>query len=209
MHHSGGATKRADAVTNRARILEVAQSVFAECGLELEMSEVAARANLGVGTLYRHFANREDLLRAIVRRAIDDALAHLRSALASAADDPVASLQALVSAGLHVQQQYRPLFAVMRDPRLAKLLDPSYGQTMRTQFLETVREMIDHGIKAGIFRDDLDQEMAAATILGSFTSAFDLLGTRCSLDELAQRLSPLLLTMVTGKTEKESFRGGA
>jgi AcrR family transcriptional regulator len=176
MQHSKGSTKRADAVTNRARILEVAQSVFAERGLELEMNEVAARAHLGVGTLYRHFANREDLLRAIVRRSVDDALAQLRSALTSAADDPVASLQALVSTGLHVQQQYRPLFVVMRDPRLAKLLDPSYGQTIRSQFLETVRDMIDHGIKAGIFRDDLDQEMAAATIIGSFTSAFDLRG---------------------------------
>ena len=194
-------TKRTDAVTNRARILEVAQSVFAECGLELEMNEVAARAHLGVGTLYRHFANREDLLRAIVRRAVEDALAQLRSALASAPDDPRASLQALVSAGLHVQQQYRPLFAVMRDPRLAKLSDPSYGQAIRTQFLEIPREMIDHGIKAGIFRDDLDQELAAAMIMGSFTSAFDLLGTRCSLDELAQRLSHLLLTMFTRQTE--------
>src|SRR6202022_3230081 len=79
MHQAGGSTKRADAVTNRARILDVAQSVFAECGLELEMGEVASRANLGVGTLYRHFANREDLLRAIVRHTIEDALAQLRS----------------------------------------------------------------------------------------------------------------------------------
>ena len=72
---------------------------------------------------------------------------------------------------------------------------------MRTQFLEIPREMIDHGIKAGIFRDDLDAELAAVTIMGSFTSAIDLLGTRCSLDELAQRLFHLLLTMFTGKTE--------
>ena len=200
MHQSGGSTKRADAVTNRARILEVAQSVFAECGLELEMGEVAARANLGVGTLYRHFANREDLLRAIVRHTIEDALAQLRSALASAPDDPVAALQALVFAGLHMQQQYQPLFAVMRDPRLATLFDPSSGQTIRAQFREPVRDMIDHGIKAGLFRDDLDQEIAAAMIMGSFTSAVDLLGTSCSLDELAQRLSQLLLTMLTGKT---------
>jgi AcrR family transcriptional regulator len=175
MHQFGGSTKRADAVTNRARILEVAQSVFAECGLELEMNEVAARANLGVGTLYRHFANREDLLSAIVRHIIDNALAQLQAALASAPDDPVASLKTLVFAGLRIQQQYQPLFAVMRDPRLAKLFDPSSWQTIRTQFREPVRDMLDHGIKAGIFRDDLDQEMAASTILGSFTSAVDLL----------------------------------
>src|SRR5258708_4902706 len=97
-------TKRADAVTNRARIIEVSLCVFAECGLELEMNEIATRAHLGVGTLYRHFANREDLLRAIVRRAVDDALTQLQSA-ASASDDPIASLQALVAAGLHVHRQ--------------------------------------------------------------------------------------------------------
>src|SRR6266700_4271578 len=174
MHYPGGSTKRADAVTNRARILEVAQSVFAECGLELEMNEVAARAHLGVGTLYRHFANREDLLRAIVRHAVEDALTQLRSA-ASVSDDPRAALEALVAAGLRVHQQYRPLFAVIRDPRLVKLLDPSYGQTIRTRFRETVREVIDHGIQVGIFRDDLDAEMAVVTIFGSFTSAADLL----------------------------------
>ena len=81
MEQVGKPTKRSDAVTNRARILEVAQSVFAERGLELEMNEVAAQAHLGVGTLYGHFANREDLLRAIVLRAVDDSLAQLRAAL--------------------------------------------------------------------------------------------------------------------------------
>src|SRR6266567_7675293 len=177
-------TKRADAVINRARILEVSRCVFAECGLELEMNVIAARAHLGVGTLYRHFANREDLLRAIVQRAVDDALTQMRSA-ASASDDPVVSLQALVSAGLHTQQQYRPLFAVMRDPRLAKLLDSPYAQSIRTQFRKTVRELIDHGSEVGVFRNDLDAEMAAVTIMGSFTSAIDLLGTSYSLDELA------------------------
>jgi AcrR family transcriptional regulator len=210
MEHSRGSTKRADAVTNRARILEAAQSVFAERGLDLEMSEVAAQAHLGIATLYGHFANREELLRAIIEHVVDDALAQMRSALASAADDPRAALQALVFAGLHVQYQYRPLFGMMRAPRRTKLLDPSYGQTVRTQFLAIPRELIEHGIKAGIFRDDLDTELAAAVIMGSFMSAFDdLLGTRYSEDELAQRLFHLLLTMLTGKTEKESFSGGA
>ncbi|HZR39011.1 MAG TPA: helix-turn-helix domain-containing protein, partial [Ktedonobacteraceae bacterium] len=80
MQHSGGSSKRADAMTNRARILEAAQSVFAECGLELEMNAVAARAHLGVGTLYGHFANREELLCAIVRRAAEDAFTRMQAA---------------------------------------------------------------------------------------------------------------------------------
>ena len=101
-----------------------------------------------------------------------------------------------------MQQQYRPLFAVIRDPRLTKLLDASYGQTIRTQFREIPREIIERGIKAGIFRDDLDQDIAAATIMGSFIGTIEILGTGYSLDELAQRLSHLLLTMLTRETEK-------
>lgn len=208
MQNTRGLSKRADAVTNRARILEVAQAVFAEHGLDLEVSEVAVRAHLGVGTLYGHFANREELLRAIVQRTVDDSLAQLRSALASAPDDPRLALQALVSAGLHLFQQYRPLFSVMRDPRLPKLLNLSSGEAMRAQFNDIPREIIARGTQAGIFRDDLDQEIAAATIMGSFSGVFDLLETRDSLDELAQRLTHFFLTILTGKIEKEFLRGG-
>jgi AcrR family transcriptional regulator len=75
-----GSTKRTDAVANRARILQAALAVFAERGLELEMNEVAALAHLGVATLYGHFANREDLLRAILQSVVEDALEQLRAA---------------------------------------------------------------------------------------------------------------------------------
>lgn len=188
--------KRADAVTNRARILAVAQAVFAEHGLDLEVNEITSRARLGVGTLYRHFGSREDLLRAIVTRAVDDALTQIRLAIEPYADNPRTALQAMVSAGLHVHQQYRSLFAVMRDPRLAKLLDPTQGEAIRVQFLEAVRSIIGPGIRSGIFREDLDQDLAAAMIIGSFTGVFDLLGKQYPLDELEQRLSHLLWTML-------------
>jgi AcrR family transcriptional regulator len=194
--------RRADAMINREHILEAAQSVFAEYGLDLEIGEVATRANLGVGTLYRHFTNREDLLRAIVLRTIEEALMQLRSALASASDDPCTSLQTLVATGLRVKQRYRLLFELMRDPRLGKLFDPSQGETIRVQFLAIFSELIDRGIKARIFRDDLDQEVVATVIIGSFTSAFDYLEAAYSLDELTQKLSHILLTMLIRQREK-------
>ena len=200
--HSGGSTKRADATANRTRILKVAQSVFAERGLELEMNEVAAQAHLGVGTLYGHFANRDDLLRAIIQQVVADAFAQLQAAQSEHEDDSRAALQALVFAGLQVQQQYQHLFAVIRDPRLATLLDPSYGQATRIQFLEIPRGLIDRGIRAGIFRRDLDQDMAAVTIVGAFNIVVDLLGMGDSLEKLAQRLSQFLLTMLSEKAEE-------
>jgi AcrR family transcriptional regulator len=57
---------RADATRNRQRLLEVAQQVFASEGLAVPIDEIARRAGLGVGTLYRHFPTKEALFEAIV-----------------------------------------------------------------------------------------------------------------------------------------------
>ncbi len=56
---------RADAQRNRARILEVAKQVFTQRGVEASMDEIATRARIGPGTLYRHFPGRDDLLAAV------------------------------------------------------------------------------------------------------------------------------------------------
>jgi AcrR family transcriptional regulator len=196
-----GTAKRTDALTNRARILQAALTAFAERGLDLEMNEVAALAKLGVGTLYGHFANREDLLRAILQSVVEDALAQLRAAQAVHADDPRSALQALVLAGIRLQEQYRPLSGVLRDPRLMKLMDPSYGQNVRILFLEIPRDLFTQGMQMGIFRRDLDPNMIAVILMGAFISAIDLLGTYRSLDELAEQLTHSLLLMLTGNVD--------
>nr|BBH87381.1 TetR family transcriptional regulator [Thermosporothrix sp. COM3] len=189
-------TKRTDAVTNRARILKAALAIFAEHGLELEMSEVAAQAGLGVGTLYGHFANREDLLRAILQSAIEDALTQLRSAQQAHPDNPRAALEAFLSAGVRLQDQYKPLSGVLRDTRLMKLMDPSYVSQIRMQFLEMPRELFRLGAQKGVFRQDLDPNMVAVIIMGAFISAMDLLETYRSLDELVERLTHSLMAML-------------
>jgi len=61
-----GRPLRADAERNRRRLLEVAQAVFAAEGLAVPIDEIARRAGLGVGTLYRHFPTKEALFEAIV-----------------------------------------------------------------------------------------------------------------------------------------------
>lgn len=60
--------ERADKARNRARILEAASAAFAESGTETQMDSIAARAGVGVGTLYRHFETKEVLLVAMVRQ---------------------------------------------------------------------------------------------------------------------------------------------
>jgi len=71
---------RADAVKNRQRILDAAADVFAEKGLSVPIDEVAERAGVGVGTLYRHFPTKEALFEAIVATKILDLVDAVRSA---------------------------------------------------------------------------------------------------------------------------------
>ncbi len=66
---------RADAVENRRRILEAAEAVFATHGVSAPIDEVAERAGVGVGTLYRHFSTKEDLFEAIVLARLEELIA--------------------------------------------------------------------------------------------------------------------------------------
>jgi len=81
---------RADAVKNRQRILDAAEEVFATSGVAVPIDLVAARAGVGVGTLYRHFPNKEALFEAIVLGKVEDLVAATRAA--AEADDPVEAL---------------------------------------------------------------------------------------------------------------------
>jgi AcrR family transcriptional regulator len=62
---------RADAKRNYDRIVEVAREVFREQGYDASLDEVAKRAGVGPGTLYRHFPNRDALLDAIMQSWVD------------------------------------------------------------------------------------------------------------------------------------------
>jgi AcrR family transcriptional regulator len=62
---------RADAQRNRERILEVAKQVFTRRGADASMDEIAKRAKIGPGTLYRHFPTRDDLLAAVYMSEVE------------------------------------------------------------------------------------------------------------------------------------------
>src|ERR1700721_2923215 len=68
---AGVRAERADKARNRARILAAASEAFAERGVETQMDDVAARAGLGVGTLYRHFPTKEALTVALLERRFE------------------------------------------------------------------------------------------------------------------------------------------
>jgi AcrR family transcriptional regulator len=79
-----GAKMRADARRSRAKLLEAATAAFAEHGADAPLDDIARRAGVGIGTLYRHFPTRTDLQAAVYRSQV--------FAVCEAADELVATV---------------------------------------------------------------------------------------------------------------------
>ena len=65
-----GRKPRADGLRNRELLIDVAKQAFAEVGPNVSLEEIARRAGVGIGTLYRHFPTRDDLIAAVYRRVV-------------------------------------------------------------------------------------------------------------------------------------------
>src|SRR5438094_1405887 len=76
------AGSRSDARRNRERPVSAARELFASAGVDVSVREVARHAGVGVGTLYRHFPAREDLVDAVLQDAFDELVASAEAALA-------------------------------------------------------------------------------------------------------------------------------
>jgi AcrR family transcriptional regulator len=82
---------RKDAARNRERILEAARAVFAERGLEVTLDDIAHHAGVGVGTVYRRFSDKEQLIDALFDERLDAIATRAEQALAI--DDPWLALE--------------------------------------------------------------------------------------------------------------------
>ena len=82
-------TLRADARRNRARVLAAAQEAFADGGPAVPLDEIARRAGVGAGTVYRHFPSKESLFEAVVMDSVERLAGQARERLA--APDPGAA----------------------------------------------------------------------------------------------------------------------
>lgn len=102
---------RADAQKNYEQLLAVARQVIADEGAEASLRDIARRAGVGLGTLYRHFPTREALLDALLRNGFD-ALAG-RAAELEAREDRGAALVAWLREAVAMTHEYRGAIALM------------------------------------------------------------------------------------------------
>lgn len=88
-------SRRSDATRNQEHILEVAATVFVELGVDAPVRTIAERAGVGMGTLYRHFPTRAELVIAVYRHQVD-AAADAGPELSRTSESPVRALHAWV-----------------------------------------------------------------------------------------------------------------
>ena len=138
---------RADAARNRELLLAAAADEFAERGLDASVADIARRAGVGKGTVFRHFATKDDLLAAIVLDRID-ALNAVGERLLQAAD-PGAALLEFLTAAAHQRQQLDLSFL-----QEAGELNPEVTR-VRAQMFQTVGALVERARKHGTVRADV------------------------------------------------------
>ncbi len=141
--------QRADARRNRERILEAARDAFAAQGADTQMDDVARRAGVGVGTVYRHFPTKEALMGELIAQRFATFAEHARAALAI--EDPWEAFSGLLHANAEVMaRDVAVQQALMSSSESWELAEPS-----RRMLAEIGAELIARGIKADVLRADL------------------------------------------------------
>lgn len=180
---------RADARQNRARLLAAARAVFCERGLQGEVTEIASRAGVGAGTLYRHFPGKDALTLAVADELGQAILRELDRA--TEIDDARASLASIVQAGYQLVEEYGQLFLTMMSGGAPA---PLYEAFASEQIASQIARVIQRGIDQGHFRNDLDVEHAIGLLYALFApiSLTQLMRQR-SLPEIADASTEFFL----------------
>lgn len=201
--------ERSDALANRQRILEAAREVFARRGLDAEVREIAERAGVGIGTLYRHFESREGLLAVLVHQAGEDMLRRMQAVVGS--EDLRAALRAMIHAAAEFCERFGALTEVLLTSELDKFHrgghdefhanHPDFGD----EFRELLADLLQRGMRDGIFRPDLDVSVAVAALESIFISGMLLaLAARRSYPAAADAVADFFLGAIAKATPSES-----
>ena len=151
---------RSDAVANREAILEAARQLLAEKGLAAEIREIAERAGVGVGSLYRHFESREGLISAVMQAAAEDLVQRLH--VAAGQKDPKAALREMIHAAAGLFERFGVLTEVMLRGQTNEL--PDHKTEALPDLIDLTASVLQRGIEDGSFRSDLDVPVAIAAL---------------------------------------------
>ncbi len=181
--------QRADARQNHARLINAATQAFAEKGADAPLEDIARRAGVGIGTLYRHFPTRVDLQAAVFRSQVGTVCGEADALLETASPEQaftawVRSLNAYLVTKRGLSK------ALIEAVGVESELMSSCWMTMR----QTTERLLAKGQQAGIIRPDVDA-----------TDVMRLVhGVAVSTERAPERADALLMVMLDGLKTKPS-----
>src|SRR4051812_41869601 len=156
---------RKDAARNRERLLTAASELFAERGLNVTLNDIAHRAGVGVGTAYRRFANKDEVIDALFEQRLQDVIGVAEEALS--AKDAWTGLVSFLERSLHMQFGDRGLTEIMNSSELGR----ERVNQSRDRIAPLMTQLVDRAKEQGTIRPDFDQsdvffmQMALAAII--------------------------------------------
>ena len=157
---------RADARRNRDAVVEAARRLMATEGLDAQMDDIARAAGVGVGTVYRHFPTKDELVVALADHRFQRLAKFATEALAE--DEAGPAFERFLYRGAELQATDQALSEVMRDRP-----DAMKGAAERVGLLELVRELLTRAQAAGAIRPDAVAEDIPMLMCGLGTSTPD------------------------------------
>jgi AcrR family transcriptional regulator len=143
---------RRDAERNRRRILDAARELVAEVGLDISHDDIARAAEVGVGTVYRRFPDKQELIDELFDERVDQIIELIDTALAI--DDPWQGLCAFVAGNLELQAGDQGLKELMLGNGRASEL----AQRAQRRIGPAVRELVERAHASGQLRPDVGVE---------------------------------------------------
>ena len=175
---------RTDAKRNRERILEVAKEAFTRSGANASLDDIAKKAGVGPGTLYRHFPTRDELIEAVYRTEVEK-LAAAEQTFAQTMP-PLEALRAwmlLFVDYIAAKKIIGPVLNSMAGGP-SKIFEASHGQIW-----EAIRALVKRAIRSGDLRGDIDPIDLLRALIGVSSVA-----TTPDWQQSAKRLVDILIT---------------
>lgn len=143
---------RRDAQANRDRIVATARAAFATDGIEVSVEEIARRAAVGMGTLYRHFPTKEDLVDAVLEETFDQIVGAAEQALTE--EDAWRGLCGFFEQffALHVRNR------VLKDMLATQAHGRDRADAMRARMRPLIRRLVKRAQEQGALRADFAPE---------------------------------------------------
>jgi len=164
-------TKLTKAEKTRARLIEVAKRLFQEHGSdEVTVRTIAAAANIEAGSIYYHFASRDQILRAVLERGVGDARQEVLAAIAEAGADssPLARLRAALGAHLKYTLRHHFSSRLKAIRRLPKRLRDHHMQQER-DYAAIFAGLLEEAGREGLLQPGFDPSVVRMLAMGALT----------------------------------------